>query len=411
MTTRRARCRLAALALLASLVVATPATASPETLEVFDAVVKAVKERHVNRAELGEAWAKKVAAYRLLADQAQPGPELRKVLRTMLSELETSHTALLHPQIFETLINELQNRRSWTYGLLLELHRGRYFVRAMYEGGPAAKAGLRRGDCIVEVSGKPTAAHPELVDAGYDVTRGGPTLFSLLAGEGQALELVVQRTVEAASRETVTVRATKMNGVDALRSSIRVVEHAGKRVGTFHLWYCQKGAASVMEEAVRSFADCDALVIDLRGRGGFDYVGQRLLQVFREKPVLDGVLARPAWKKPVVFLIDERTRSAKELCAYRVRDERLGILVGRHTERACIGAGFVTLPDEWVLELPIGGSPKFNGRTLEGIGVAPDHDVDDVLPFSAGKDPIFDAGVRVAIEALAPKAEPVPAGR
>ena len=39
-----------------------------------------------------------------------------------------------------------------------------------------------------------------------------------------------------------------------------------------------------------------------------------------------------------------------------------------------------------------------NGRSLEGVGVPPHHDVDYVIPYSRGADPIFDKGVDVAVE-------------
>ena len=39
-----------------------------------------------------------------------------------------------------------------------------------------------------------------------------------------------------------------------------------------------------------------------------------------------------------------------------------------------------------------------DGRSLEGVGVAPHRDVDYVIPYAMGRDPIFDKGVDVAVE-------------
>jgi C-terminal processing protease CtpA/Prc len=78
------------------------------------------------------------------------------------------------------------------------------------------------------------------------------------------------------------------------------------------------------------------------------------------------------WSKPVVFLVDDRTRSAKELLSWHIRDESLGPLVGEKTEGAVLGAHFVPLPGGHWLELGAQEVPV-NGVTLEGVGVEPTH--------------------------------------
>jgi len=38
---------------------------------------------------------------------------------------------------------------------------------------------------------------------------------------------------------------------------------------------------------------------------------------------------------------------------------------------------------------------EFDGQPLEGIGVAPDHEVERPLPYAAGADPVLEAAVEL----------------
>jgi carboxyl-terminal processing protease len=105
------------------------------------------------------------------------------------------------------------------------------------------------------------------------------------------------------------------------------------------------------------------------------------------------------WDKPLVVLIDGRTRSAKEVFAHAIRSRRLGWLVGERTEGAVLGAAFHPLPDGSVLELPAMEVPV-PGARLEGVGVAPHVRASCPLPYASGADPIFEAGCAVAIRAV-----------
>jgi carboxyl-terminal processing protease len=98
-----------------------------------------------------------------------------------------------------------------------------------------------------------------------------------------------------------------------------------------------------------------------------------------------------------VFLIDSRSRSAKEILAYRIRHENVGTLVGEKTEGAVLGAMFHPLPDGSYLELP-GVAVPVNGVSLEGVGVEPDVRATVELPYAQGLDGILEAGLDVAVE-------------
>lgn len=366
----------------------------------LDAMCKAVEQHFYDDDLHGLDWDDLRGHYRTQVAAAEDPKEVRRLLCDMLAELGSSHTTILDAEVYEGMMAELMNRRRSTFGVLLEESMpGRFFVRALYEGGPGDMAGLRSGDRIVAIDGVPIADSDVLVSAGYDPALPGSGLFFLRAAA--PIRVTVQSLPDAETRQTRQLTPMVMNAVDAARNSVRVVEHDGVRIGTLHLWFCSRGVAGVLEEALRGpLAGCDALVLDIRGRGGYTDVVGDILDVFRGRQSLvqkfRGKRDPALWTKPLAVLIDDRSRSAKEVLSQRLRDLKIGSLVGQRTEGAVLGAMFHPLPDGSWLELA-GVRVPVNGKELEGVGVPPHHDVDYVIPYSHGRDPIFDKGCDVVV--------------
>jgi len=382
--------------LWALLLLATTVRASPETLATFDACWETVRDRFYDRELHGVDWTAQRERFRPRADDAAPGRPLHGVLREMLATLRASHLTILERPAYDAMMAELSGRRHVAFGLQVEeAQPGRLFVRALYEGGPAAAMGVRLGDRLLAVDGADAAGNARLVDAGGDPALGEAPLFTLGAAAGR-VRIEVQSTLDPVTRRTITFDPTETSGLDAARRSVRVVDRGGRRIGYFHVWFCQAGVAEALHEALAGpLASCDALVLDLRGRGGWSHVARRIIDTFR------GTAKRPAaWSRPVVFLIDRRTRSAKEYIAYEVRRFELGPLVGQRTAGAVLGAGFVEMPDGSYLEIPVSAF-RVGGRSLEGVGVAPDHEVEAELAWANGRDAILERGVEVAAVRLA----------
>ena len=275
--------------------------------------------------------------------------------------------------------------------LLEETRPGELFLRTAFEGGSASEAGLLTGDRIVSIHGAPALESPHLINAGYDPTPGSPRLFFLRARKDAVLSMEYQRRDGGPVREA-RVAARKTNAVDACRASVRVVKRGRYRIGTLHIWYCQGGVQRVLRKAIEGpLKDCDALVLDVRGRGGWSQVAYAIARLCRE------------WNKPLAVLIDKRSRSAKEVLALLVRKRGLGILVGEKTEGAVLGAGFFLLPDGSYVELPVADVVVLGVR-LEGRGVRPHVRASVRLPYAAGFDALFEQGCLVAIREAARRA-------
>ncbi len=99
------------------------------------------------------------------------------------------------------------------------------------------------------------------------------------------------------------------------------------------------------------------------------------------------------WRKPVAMLVNGGTRSGKEVLAYGFKKYRLGEVIGTRTEGAVlaataflIGGGLLLLAVSDVL---------VDGERLEGVGVAPTIDVQAGPPSVDGDDPQLDRAVAV----------------
>ena len=63
-------------------------------------------------------------------------------------------------------------------------------ITGVLQGGPAARAGIRPGDVILQVDGKPVSHVPELLNMVAALKPGAPSTFAVQRGD-ETLELKV----------------------------------------------------------------------------------------------------------------------------------------------------------------------------------------------------------------------------
>ncbi len=272
-----------------------------------------------------------------------------------------------------------------------------FVVRAILDGSPAARVGLRVGDRLLSAGGRPFST------VGAWRGRAGKATPLLLerAGVGR-MTLVV--TPVAQGPQTAFLEAT--------RRSVRIIPYGGKKLGYIHLW-CMTHPAfqGVLEDALtRRFAQTDGLILDLRdGFGGTPFGWSDVLFrpaiEFRIKSRVPGSppdnaapkgaakadspssstpaagdnsriergvsITRTGYDKPLVLLINRGTRSSKEYFAYQIKKSARGTLAGTTTAGAFLAAGGWKIDDEGFLELPI-MQLALDNNPIEGRGVAPD---------------------------------------
>jgi carboxyl-terminal processing protease len=284
---------------------------------------------------------------------------------------------------------------------------GRFFLKEVFAGGAAAKAGLKPGDEIVAIDGRPVAGWVRA-----EITR------RLRGREGTEIKVSVRAGGEGEAREIVLVRAA-VHLPDV--RDVQILE-AAKETGYLRLTVFNGRSEREVRRAIGDLAGRGAkrLILDLRDNPGgslFDAVA--VVGVFLPKGrvlstrgrVLGAtwtydvpVLERPGWDGDLIVLVNENTASAAEIVAAALARRGRAALVGRRT----FGKGAVQIA------LPVGGGavcltiarvydPK--DECLEGRGVEPSLVVESAAkPSETLRD---DPVVRAAL-ALLEKPKPSP---
>ena len=187
----------------------------------------------------------------------------------------------------------------------------------------------------------------------------------------------------------------------ALKDSARIIEVNGRRIGYVHVWsYAGQNYQELLEDLLSEGAlkDADALIWDLRdGWGG---ARPRFLSVFDPHgPTMritdrdgDTHLENYRWRKPVALLINNGSRSGKEVLAYGFKKNGYGQVIGERTAGALLAATAFMLSDGSLLMLAVEDA-SIEGERLEGKGVTPTIEVPFDIRYAAGKDPQLEKAI------------------
>lgn len=277
-------------------------------------------------------------------------------------------------------------------GVQIETKDGWLVVSAVFPGGPAAAAGLRAGDRILEIDG--VAARDLRIEDAVRRVRGeaGTTIELTLRREGaddavHARMVRANVTVQAVESRLlpddtlyVRMRAFQQSTAEELRRALDdAMRETRPREGVRGLLLdLRQNPGGLLDQAAQvadEFLD-DGIIVSMRGRDGSS------LGELRAHP--RGT--RPAF--PIVVLVDGFSASASEIVAGALRDHGRAVVVGTRT----FGKGSV----QTLLDLSGGAALKLttaryftpSGRSIQAQGIEPDV----VVPASAPREP--DASAR-----------------
>ncbi len=374
-------------AALVWLVTLTPIHAQDDVSTLFDNVVTRLEKNYVDKEFRAEQLPQLVDRYRQQASEATTLPEQRQVAHDLLSHLPATHMGLLSQNTFEHMMAELQNKPRPTFGFELMELDGKYFAHNVLEGGPAADAGLRRGDRIVLINDQLVRGHQKLDWRSDDSFLADPPVHLLHCEDGEEIQLDVETAWGVSDKLSVTCRP--WSAFESAKASAMVIEDGSRRFGHIHFWMIHMtGVRDLLKEKLEGdFADCDALILDLRGRGGNGMAIRGILDVLSGK--------KSDWDKPVVAIVNKYSRSAKEVIAHELKAEDIALVVGERTAGAVIPASFADVGNDTRLMYPTFRMGKYT-ELIEGIGVDPDVWVADAGPWSHGADPLLGVALREA---------------
>ncbi|HZG49726.1 MAG TPA: S41 family peptidase [Thermoleophilaceae bacterium] len=276
-------------------------------------------------------------------------------------------------------------------GMNVEEDRRGLKVLRVFDGSPADRAGVKRGDFIVAVDGRSIAGvNSEVATARIK----GPA--------GTAVELEV---FTPGAEQTRTVRAERER-IEIPVTTARLVEREGTKLGLAELLGFSSGAHGLLRRELDRLLErgAEGIVLDLRGNGG-GLLSEAVLVAsnFIEDGRIVSVRGRARPERvqeaegdaidadiPVVVLVDGGSASASEIVAGALRDRGRATVVGTRT----FGKGLVqeveSLSNGGVLDLTVANYYLPSGKTIGRNGIPPqvraeddpDTERDEALPVA-----------------------------
>lgn len=378
-----------------------PEDSQDDDLATFDYAVDTIRKNFYDQNRVDQKFT--ALSDRLRLQLKSGDSSLPQSVNQLLKTLNASHTYYLTPDdvefyriasVFKKLpfVAKMFPEGDPVYpslGLLATLIGDQWYVQDVLPNSEAEQKGLQVGDVLLTVQDTPF--HP--------ITAVRPYV-------DQSVELEVLRRQERLSFQlTVRNADPQTEFLEALKSSFRIREIDGVRVGYAH-FYSYAGSefqeALIGEIAWGKLASADVLILDLRyGMGGANLAYLNMFQ--RNLPSMtmynaDGTSTslNSQWVKPAIYLIDETARSGKETIAYGAKKLGFATLVGTPTAGAVVGGSPFPMPNGDLLYLAT-KDVTVDGKRLEHNPVQPDHHVELDLKSCAGIDTQKEAAHQIAV--------------
>lgn len=248
-------------------------------------------------------------------------------IRGMLASLDDPYTRFMDPKAY----SGMQEERAGSFsgiGIQIGMKNKQLSVIAPMEGTPAAKAGLKAEDAILEIDGKPTKdmAIEEAVTL-IRGPRGSAVKLKVLPKGGSTARVV------SIVRDNIVTKAVKTEDL----GDIGYV-----RLSTF----MANDAADEVKAALEKFKDKKGLILDLRGNpGGLLPNAIDIGSMFIKDGAIVHVVNREGEKQtyrssgkiivdpkvPVAVLVDGGSASASEILSGALQDDKRAVLIGQKT--------------------------------------------------------------------------------
>jgi len=372
----------------------------PDTLAEID---RRIREEFWSSDFKGVDWSAAVRRASEELGKARSPAERDAIYDRLLDSLADSHTFRVPP-------GRLPASGWGTTGLRIGRDGSGYAVKSVLPGSSAERTGLKPGDRVFSVGGKP-----------YGASRVNfRDLFLVMEGIPRAAVEVEWAPPGAAKRRATLLLEPEPPGESLAWKSARVIRRDGKAYGYMHLWGISSQTAlavvDLLSDRVETarvrpelagLEEIEGFLLDVRGNsGGYD---PDILSTFlrvRWSAADYWIESRgrrrlvpPEYKPlPVALLVDSGTASSGESLALKFRRHAIGLIVGEETAGMLSGGAMIApLPDGSTLWYSGRMIQDADGRSYEGKGLAPDVEVASRPPAKPGEE---DAIVEAAIRAL-----------
>lgn len=424
------------IALLLSLAVLLPAGLWPSLAPAQpagssdDAITEEVKREILDRTEVllerqayasgvdFKAWPEVLAQYKARLDRARTHGQFAFVLNQAMREFGISHIDILPP----SLAQRATETEIVGIGILADVNERGVLVNRVLPDSPAARAGLRRGDTMVEIDGRALRGVEEIRGP-----EGSSFVSKVLRDDGSYAELKFTR-----ARVSVVDPAT----LEVLEGGVGLL-----RLPTFSAGYDRAQVAGLFRQVKER--QLGGLIIDLRSNGGGlvdnmkhflgfllasgeaigTEVPKQAADRYERQTGKDGsdvvavaewisrkTFARPSrvaqelgpFKGRVAVLIDSGSASASEIVAAAMRELREAPLIGTRTAGAVLVSRVETTADGFLLKVPVSDYVTIKGYRIEGNPLRPDVEASS----RRGADAVKVALERLSRQPAEPGADP-----
>jgi C-terminal processing protease CtpA/Prc len=401
-----------------------------ERARVFDNTAAKVTKEYFDPNYNGTAWPDRAREQRDAIVALNDLDAFELGMHDLVRSLRTSHTGFFHQSVRRVpgrLAIGASFRRVEIEGV------PRWIAQDVHEGGPGQKAGLKPLDMLKAINGAPVAP-PE------------QPMFPM----GAELELQLQRSGDEMTLKVAIPppRSRKQPYAEPKPvTSARLEHNVGYLKVTILPGLLGLDVSRAIDAAVAELAECDRLILDLRGHlggglgvlrlmshltpsrlpigytvtrrraeQGYDKQNLRTLDrlptdlpnvlgiakmalkyVGRDSSValISEGLGTKRWHGRVAILINEHTVSAGEMVSAFAAENQLATIVGTETAGRLIpGSGF-KVGHGYMLIMPRAEYLTWQGRRFEGSGIKPDVEVPwSPESFAAGVDNQLEAAIQ-----------------
>jgi carboxyl-terminal processing protease len=302
--------------------------------------------------------------------------EAYKAVRQALKELGDPYTRFLDPNEFESLTRETSGEVSGV-GIRLELDKKTSELRVVepLANSPAMKAGIKTGDKIVKINGKPTSLM-SLEQASGEIKGEIGTKVSLqISRQGKGVFDV------ALTRAQIELPAVTYN----------LKQEGQIKVGYIKLDEFSSHAAEQMKKAIEDLSKkkVSAYVLDLRGNpGGLLFASVDIARMWMKEGEIVHTIDRKQGEQkfsanntaltnlPLAVLVNENSASASEILAGALKDNRRASVVGSRTYGKGLVQSVHTLSDGAGVAVTIARYYPPSGIDINHKGISPDVQLD-----------------------------------
>ena len=316
-----------------------------------------------------------------------------RLARAMAIAADNPHVWAVNAAAMANALALVSGQKAAGLGFDAHLAGGHWVVSDLVEGGPAAAAGMKRGDLVVSIDRR-----------SFDQQALMSELLLMTGGQHATLEIE-----SGGKRRLVDLEAQVMTRPIV---SSRVL---GKGIGYLRIHYLPKstdpsGDAGVLVAGALKELDAkrvDKLVIDLRDDGGGNPFDVASILVHADGPLLMGQdpggkpepipRSAEAWKKrhKMAVLVNGQSYSAAEMVALSLQASGEARVFGEPTGGALTFPGQENLPGGVTLFFPAGLALDGKGKLPDRQRVTPDEAVPSTTAadIAAGRDPQLDAAL------------------